>query len=100
MKKFFKGIKDNYSQKSKGDKIAMIFTTVLSVAIIALVILQLTEAWEAAGDIYVPLIALENIMVGYLNRNVEGSVSKFNYGIGIFLILLWAINMTLEWFNI
>ncbi len=100
MKKLFKGIKDNYSQKSKGDKIAMIFTTVLSVAIIALVILQLTEVWEDAGDIYVPLIALENIMIGYINRKLDGGLSKVNYGVGIFLIVLWAINMTLEWFNI
>lgn len=100
MSKFFKSMKENFMQKSKGDKIAMIFTTIVAVAIIIFVALQLAGVWEDAGDIYIPLLALEYIMTGYLNRNVEGSTSKLEYGMGIFLIVLWAINMTLEWLNI
>lgn len=94
-----KGFFNNISKLSTGEIIANIVMIISALAILAVIILNITKVIETDTDILVPLIAIENLGCGYATRNREGNIYKFNYGIGIFLIILWPINLILDGFG-
>lgn len=83
-----------------GEKISTIGIIFITLAIVAVLVFQITGVFDIDADIFALLAGIENLLLGYSTRKNEGSVYKFNYGVGIFLIVLWILDAVLGGFDL
>ena len=71
------------------DKIVSVSGIVVSVAIIALAIIQLFGAWSDAGYVYVPLMGINLLLQAYVQWKPNRKVAVFDLCAAVFA-LAWA----------
>ncbi len=91
---------NNFKKMPTGEKLCVIGTLLITLTVAVILVLQLIGSINVNADIFALLCGIENIMLGYSTRSREGSVYKFNYGVGIFLIVLWILDAVLGGFDL
>ena len=71
------------------DKILSVSGIVVSVAIIALAIIQLFDVWSDAGYVYVPLMGVNLLLQAYVQWKPNRKVAVFDLCAAVFA-LAWA----------
>lgn len=71
------------------DKIVSVSGIVVSVAIIALAIIQLFDVWSDAGYVYVPLMGVNLLLQAYVQWKPNRKVAVFDLCAAVFA-LAWA----------
>ena len=71
------------------DKIVSASGIVVSVAIIALAIIQMFDVWSDAGYVYVPLMGVNLLLQAYVQRKPNRKVAVFDLCAAVFA-LAWA----------
>ena len=71
------------------DKIVSVSGIVVSVAIIALAIIQLFDVWSDAGYVYVPLMGVNLLLQAYVQWKPNRKVAVFDLCAAVF-VLAWA----------
>ena len=71
------------------DKIVSASGIVVSVAIIALAIIQLFDVWSDAGYVYVPLMGINLLLQAYVQWKPNRKVAVFDLCAAVFA-LAWA----------
>ncbi len=64
-----------------------VFGILLSVAIIVLAGLQLTDVWTDATNLLVPLLGLNLLCQAYTQWNVHRKTAYFSLGVAIFIFI-------------
>lgn len=71
------------------DKIVSVSGIVVSVAIIAMAIIQLFDVWSDAGYVYVPLMGVNLLLQAYVQWKPNRKVAVFDLCAAVFA-LAWA----------
>lgn len=68
------------------DKIVSASGIVVSVAIIALAIIQLFDVWSDAGYVYVPLMGVNLLLQAYVQWKPNRKVAVFDFCAAVFVL--------------
>ncbi len=77
----------NRNDQSLLYKIVSITSILLSVAVIVFAVLGIFDVLHDAGDIYIPLLALESLCQTYLQWNKSRVAAYFNLGAAIIILI-------------
>ena len=80
-------MKTKWKEAPLSHKIITVGSVIVSLAVVALAILQIFDVWDQAINIFMPLMGVEMLFQTYMQWNNSRKVAYFSIGTAAFILI-------------
>ena len=80
-------MKTKWKEATLSHKIITVGSVIVSLAVVALAILQIFDVWDQAINIFMPLMGVETLFQAYVQWNNSRKVAYFSIGTAAFIFI-------------